>query len=78
VLNILQEGGIQSKLLDIHMAKAKELCSFPETDRVRIAILGSAGVGKSSLLNAVTSIPGLAKSVFPISSLTTVLWLMCF
>jgi hypothetical protein len=70
VLNILQEDDIQSNLLETHMAKAKDICSFPETDRVRIAILGSAGVGKSSLLNAVTNIPGLAKSVFLTSSLT--------
>jgi hypothetical protein len=77
VLSILQENSIKSKLLDMHMAKAKVLCTFPETDRVRIAILGSAGVGKSSLLNAVTNIPGLAKSVFPTSSWTYVLRLTC-
>jgi GTP-binding protein EngB required for normal cell division len=63
MLNILQENGDQNKSINKHMARAKEICNFPETDRLKIAILGCAGVGKSSLLNAVTSIPGLAKSV---------------
>jgi hypothetical protein len=63
VLNILQKDSDQNKSMTKHIAKAKEICNFSETDRVQIAILGCAGVGKSSLLNAVTNVPGLAKSV---------------
>jgi len=63
VLQILPEDSIKSKSLSMHIAKAKEISEFPKTAGIKIAILGSAGAGKSSLLNAVTDVPDLAKSV---------------
>lgn len=65
VLRILPEDSVKSKSLSMHIAKAKEITEFPKTAGIKIAILGSAGAGKSSLLNAVTNIPELAKSVMP-------------
>jgi chromosomal replication initiation ATPase DnaA len=63
VLQILPEDSVKSKSLSMHIAKAKEVTEFPKTSGIQIAILGSAGAGKSSLLNAITDIPELAKSV---------------
>lgn len=63
ILQILPEDSIKSKSLNMHIAKAKEISEFPKTAGIKIAILGNAGAGKSSLLNAVTDIPELAKSV---------------
>ena len=61
----LEDRKSSSTVLAVHKAKADELSDVPSTEKIRIAILGGAGAGKSSLLNAVTGKPDLAKSVSP-------------
>jgi len=61
VLDRLQEYGCSS--LKSYTSKAQELCDIPETPKMKIAILGCAGAGKSSLLNAITGKADLAKSL---------------
>jgi len=61
VLDKLEEHGCLS--LKSYTSKAQKLCNFPETPKMRIAILGCAGAGKSSLLNAITGKADLAKSL---------------
>lgn len=63
ILGMLPKDDSKSKSNSMHIAQAKNISEFPKTVGVKIAILGSAGAGKSSLLNAVTNIPDLAKSV---------------
>lgn len=46
-----------------HEGRAEQLQILPDTDKLRIAILGGAGTGKSSLLNLRTDTPALAESV---------------
>jgi hypothetical protein len=60
---LLEDHNSGSKLLAAHKENAKELSEVPSTKKIKIAILGGAGAGKSSLLNAVTGKPDLAKSV---------------
>ncbi|KAK3613956.1 hypothetical protein LTR56_027572 [Elasticomyces elasticus] len=45
-----------------HMRAAQALLEIPTTKRPKIALIGNAGVGKSSLLCAVTDMLNLAKS----------------
>lgn len=59
----LEDRKSTSTALAAHKAKADELNKIPITEKIRVAILGGAGAGKSSLLNAVTGKPDLAKSV---------------
>jgi GTPase SAR1 family protein len=61
LLDKLEEHGCGS--LKPYISRAQKLCNLPETPKMRIAILGSAGVGKSSLLNAITGKADLAKSL---------------
>ena len=61
VLVKLEEHGCSS--LKSHISKAQKLYNLPETPKMRIAILGCAGAGKSSLLNAITGKADLAKSL---------------
>lgn len=63
VYELLEDRESDSKALLSHRQKAKELSKIPVTEKIRVAILGGAGAGKSSLLNAVTGKPDLAKSV---------------
>ncbi|KAK6437017.1 hypothetical protein LTR95_006792 [Oleoguttula sp. CCFEE 5521] len=46
-----------------HVVRAQEFTHIPETTKLKIAILGNAGTGKSSLLNSITDCPGLARSL---------------
>lgn len=64
LLEALQDQSCNSKQLDGHIQRARELLTVPSTDPIRVAVLGDAGTGKSSLLNSLTDIPGLAYSVF--------------
>jgi GTPase SAR1 family protein len=63
VLDGLEEHGCLSKAFKSHISKARKLCGLPKTRKLRIAILGCAGAGKSSLLNAITGKPDLAQSL---------------
>jgi len=67
VLDGLEEHDCLSKALKSHISEAQKLCDLPKTRKLRIATLGCAGAGKSSLLNAVTGKPDLAQSVSPTS-----------
>jgi predicted GTPase len=65
VLDELEKHGCLS--LKSHIVEAQRLCDPPKITKLRIAILGCAGSGKSSLLNAITGKADLAKSVSPAS-----------
>ncbi|GAB1312304.1 Dynamin N-terminal domain-containing protein [Madurella fahalii] len=51
------EGDLK-KLLD----DAQELCAFQGSDTKTIAVLGDSGEGKSSLINSLLHLPGIAKT----------------
>jgi chromosomal replication initiation ATPase DnaA len=63
IFELLADRRSSSTALVAYKDKADELGEIPCTEKMRIAILGGAGAGKSSLLNAVTGKPDLAKSV---------------
>lgn len=70
VSDCLEAHGCTSKIVKDLLSTAENLSETPATKKIMIAILGGAGVGKSSLLNAVTGKPDLAKSVSTISVLS--------
>ncbi|KAK0253025.1 hypothetical protein LTS09_011935 [Friedmanniomyces endolithicus] len=63
VLALLQAHGDGGKHVETHLNAAKALEEVPSTKRLRVALIGNAGVGKSSTLNAITDIANLAKSL---------------
>ncbi|KAK3672926.1 hypothetical protein LTR78_007279 [Recurvomyces mirabilis] len=63
VLDILLPHKCDLVHLQTHIAAAGELAHVPKSKKPRIALIGNAGVGKSSTLNALTDIPELAKSL---------------
>jgi len=81
VVALLQAHGDGGKHVESHLSAAKALEEVPSTKRLRVALIGNAGVGmcfhilrlgqdsqqlgKSSTLNAITDIANLAKSVSP-------------
>jgi len=67
VYDLLEEHDSSSPTFAAHKSKAEELSKLPKTEKIRIAILGGAGAGKSSLLNAITGKQDLAKSVSSLS-----------
>lgn len=63
VESLLSAHNSNSKTVGDYLSTAENLSCPPEPKKIRIAILGGAGVGKSSLLNAVIGKSDLAKSV---------------
>ncbi|KAK1088438.1 hypothetical protein LTR33_000552 [Friedmanniomyces endolithicus] len=63
VVALLQAHGDGGKHVESHLSAAKALEEVPSTKRLRVALIGNAGVGKSSTLNAITDIANLAKSL---------------
>ncbi|KAK4963177.1 hypothetical protein LTR10_000805 [Elasticomyces elasticus] len=61
------------KHVQTHMGAANALLKIPDTKRLRVALIGAAGVGKSSTLNAITDIPDLANSLAGGESCTNVM-----
>lgn len=61
-LTVLEEHPCNNFLVEQFKRKAQELVTMRKPRAVRIALLGNAGAGKSSLLNSLTDIPGLAKT----------------
>ena len=68
-LNGLEEHHCVSKAHKSHTSKAQKLCDLPKTLKLKVGILGDAGVGKSELVNAITGKPDLAQSVSSASRL---------
>lgn len=60
---LFTESANKSKTAAAHKVRADQLQVLPDTGKLRVAILGDAGTGKSSLLNSLTDTPELAKSV---------------
>ncbi|TKA66048.1 hypothetical protein B0A55_09639 [Friedmanniomyces simplex] len=63
VVAVLQPHSHGGKHVTTHLNAANALIKVPATKRLRVALIGNAGVGKSSTLNAITDIANLAKSL---------------
>ncbi|KAK5700424.1 hypothetical protein LTR17_022926 [Elasticomyces elasticus] len=62
-VEVLTGQDCSGKHAKTHMRAAQALLEIPTTKRPKIALIGNAGVGKSSLLCAVTDMLNLAKSL---------------
>ncbi|KAK5107579.1 hypothetical protein LTR62_001022 [Meristemomyces frigidus] len=63
VQDILRPHDCKAKSFQTYLTTANGLAEIPTTKVLRIALIGNAGVGKSSTLNALVDIPDLAKSL---------------
>lgn len=63
VADILSRFSGSGKHVDSQIAAADKLVMVPKIAKIRIGLLGDAGAGKSSLLNSMTDIDDLAKSL---------------
>lgn len=63
VIHILSSYNGNGKNVNDQLEAAKKLTTVPKPPKVRIGLLGDAGAGKSSLLNSMTDINDLAKSL---------------
>ncbi|KAK5702966.1 hypothetical protein LTR97_003912 [Elasticomyces elasticus] len=63
VLEALQPHEGNGRHVNTHMAAANALTQIPPTKRPRIALVGSAGSGKSSTFNNLVDVPNMAKSL---------------
>lgn len=63
VTNILSRYSSSGKHVDTQLDAASKLVTVPKIAKIRIGLLGDAGAGKSSLLNSMTDIDDLAKSL---------------
>lgn len=63
IVGILQQYACESGPVKFHQKAAEILFEIPTPKKLRVALLGDAGAGKSSVLNSLSDIPDLAKSV---------------
>ncbi|KAK4896000.1 hypothetical protein LTR49_028195 [Elasticomyces elasticus] len=71
-VEVLTGQDCNGKHSKIHMSAATALLDIPTAKRPKIALIGNAGVGKSSALNAVVDMLNLAKSLSGGQSCTSV------
>ncbi|KAK5718255.1 hypothetical protein LTR17_015705 [Elasticomyces elasticus] len=60
-VSVLLPHDCGGKHVTAHLAAANSLMRIPDTKRLRVALIGNAGVGKSSSLNGIVDIANLAK-----------------
>jgi ABC-type glutathione transport system ATPase component len=63
VIKIIKQSGCQNDRANGCLEKARWLLNLPDTKKELIALIGESGVGKSSLINSLLSIPKLARAV---------------
>ncbi|KAF7194456.1 hypothetical protein HII31_04261 [Pseudocercospora fuligena] len=69
---ILAQAGCSTEDVQILLSQVKAVRSFPRPEPKLIGLVGNAGQGKSSLVNSLTDIPGLAKALDTGESVTWV------
>ncbi|KAH9845227.1 hypothetical protein Tdes44962_MAKER01237 [Teratosphaeria destructans] len=62
-LKILQKSSCNNKRVQSCQHNAGTLTTIPQVQKEKVAMLGSTGAGKSSLLNSLLDMPGLAKAM---------------
>ncbi|KAK5727635.1 hypothetical protein LTR17_012595 [Elasticomyces elasticus] len=72
VKEVLDSQDCDAKHVKSHLNAASALASIPITKRLKVALIGNSGVGKSSFLNNLCDIPELAKAVGGGESVTCV------
>jgi ABC-type glutathione transport system ATPase component len=63
VIKIIEQSGCRNDRAKGCLEKARWLLNLPDTKKEMIALIGESGVGKSSLINSLLSIPKLARAV---------------